>query len=111
MANKWIDNNKYIGRDRREDRRKRLFDRRRLDATTEPPPLHAVLRRLRVLLHDSDPGARERALQLFAASAATATELGLPRCAGALQRAEQAFREADVDDAEALVAEAMNYVG
>jgi hypothetical protein len=110
MKGKWVDNDKYIGPSRRERGGKRLLDRRRTDETMEPPPLHAVLRRLRVLLNDtSDTAARERALQLFAASAKTATKLSMTRCAAALARAEQAFQDGDLEDAEALVAEALSY--
>lgn len=52
MKPKWVDNEVYFGPDRRrrEDGKKRWQDRRHYNDAAEPPPLGAVLRRLRVAL-------------------------------------------------------------
>jgi hypothetical protein len=110
MARKWVEGDKYIGSDRRKGG-KRLLTRRRKDETTEPPSLSALLRRLRIALNDASPAGQKRALQLFSAARKMADELTAAKCSAALGRAEQAFRDHDIDDADALVAQAMSYAG
>lgn len=56
MKQKWVDNEVYFGPNRRQTGLgKRWGDRRSFDDAAEPPPLGAVLRRLRVHLNEVVP--------------------------------------------------------
>ena len=94
MRDKWVDTHGYFGQDRRRRASgKRWKDRRQLDETGEPPPLGALLRRVRVLMTDlSTPDDRRRALQLLNAAVSSAERQHFFKCADALKKAEQALR-------------------
>lgn len=83
MNRKWVDNEVYFGPDRRHrDGGKRWGDRRRLNDAAEPPPLGAMLRRLRVMLTDlSAPDRRRRALDIANLAVREAERLHQPECA------------------------------
>jgi hypothetical protein len=110
MADKWVDGDKYFGPDRRRrGGQKRWQDRRHLDEAGEPPPLGAMLRRLRVhMLGLETPEDRGLTLQLLMAAIADAERRRLLRCADALKRAEHGLRSgAPVSVIEAAITEAM----
>ena len=94
MRDKWVDSHGYFGPDRRRRAGgKRWKDRRLFDETGEPPPLGALLRRVRVLMTDlSTPDDRRRALQLLSAAISSAERQHFFRCADALKKAEIALR-------------------
>lgn len=113
MADKWVEQNGYVGPDRR--RRpgpKRMMDRRRRDETSASPGVSALLRRLRVqLLGIYSHEDRLRVLQLLAAATHEAHRQRLYECAQALQRADRALRtgpSGDVSSTDAVLQEAMN---
>jgi hypothetical protein len=115
-SNKWIDSNAYLGPDRRRrPANKRWGDRRRFDETTEPPPLGALLRRLRVQMTSvAVQQDRSRALQLLRAAIAEAERQHLPQCADALKAADRILRIGALSDAhkaDALITEAANHAG
>jgi len=88
---KWVDNEVYFGPDRRQrDGGKRWGDRRRMNDATDPPPLGAVLRRLRIMLTDlGDPAKRQRAQQMVSLAILDANRL---RNAAAADRLNQLGR-------------------
>ena len=112
MADKWVENNGYIGPDRRKrPGPKRWADRRRYDETGAPPPLAALLRRLRVqLIGMYSPDDRRRVQQLLLAAIHQAHVQRMFDCADALKRAEQILRTGpagDVSRADTALLEAM----
>jgi hypothetical protein len=113
MSAKWIDNESYLGPDRR--RRglgKRWGDRRRYDEAGEPPPLGAVLRRLRVQLFDmKTPDDRQRALQLAHLAITEAENRKFPACAEEVRKAVRFINAGDTASAEARVIEAQAILG
>jgi hypothetical protein len=87
MNRKWVDNEVYFGPDRRKGGLgKRWGDRRSFDDSGEPPPLTAVMRRLRVHLSDvGTPADRRHAYDLARFAASEAERLHLPACADHLR--------------------------
>jgi hypothetical protein len=112
MSNKWVDNESYIGPDRRSrGLGKRWGDRRQLDDAGDPPPLGAVLRRLRVLLFDpATPEDRRNTQELIGLAILEAEQLGLKPCADALREAQRLFSFGDFPGADARVVEAMSFL-
>lgn len=114
MASKWVDNGEYFGPDRRRRPSRRLLDRRRQDLSGDPPPLGAMLRRLRVRIGGQSSEDRKHALDMFAAAIGQAHRLGWRKCAEALQAGDRVFRDGGRDAAalaDAKVCEAMDHAG
>lgn len=114
MAAKWVDNQTYIGPDRRRRPAKRLMDRRRLDEAGEPPALAALLRRLRVRINGSTPEDRHHALAMLKAAIGEASKRGWRQCASALADADQALRTNGREGAalaDACIVSAMDHAG
>ena len=114
MRDKWVDSNGYFGPDRRRrPAQKRWGERRGLDESGEPPPLGAMLRRMRVLIMDlSSPDDRRRVLQLLTAAISSAERQRFFRCADALKVADRALRlggAGDVATADARIVEAFDH--
>ena len=114
MADKWVDTNAYLGPDRRRrPMNKRWGDRRQFDDTTQPPPLGALLRRLRVQMtsvaaHDD----RARALQLLRGALNEAERMHYSQCADALKAADRILRlgtPAEASKADAFIAKAADH--
>lgn len=87
MNKKWVDNEVYFGPDRRKrEGGKRWGDRRHVnDVINEPPPLGALLRRLRVMVTDADdPYRRGRMLQILGLAIAEADQMHLRACSDRL---------------------------
>ena len=112
MNRKWVDNEVYFGPDRRTRGGKRLGERRAYDDAADPPPLGAVLRRLRIrLTENASPTNRRHAMQLLSLAIAQAGMLGLGASAAALRRAAPLISSDKFQQAEALVVEAMASLG
>lgn len=92
MAPKWVDNSAYIGPDRRRRPAKRLLDRRRHDEAGQPPPVGALLRRLRVRISGSSAEDHRHALEMVKAAISEANKLGWRRCVEALIAADEVLR-------------------
>ncbi|MBX3511759.1 MAG: hypothetical protein KF700_11205 [Hyphomonadaceae bacterium] len=109
MATKWVDNEVYFGPDRRRrDAGKRWGDRRRLNDAGEPPPLGALLRRLRVQLLDlSTASDRHRAIQLANLAIVEAERKHLPACADAVKEAAACINAGDTAGADAWLTQAV----
>jgi hypothetical protein len=106
---KWVDNEVYFGPDRRlRGGSKRWGDRRNYDDAAEPPPLGAVLRRLRIRLSE-EPCALHRghAMQLLNLAIAEAGQLRLSECAATLRRAAPYISADQFSQADSLVVAAM----
>lgn len=110
MTNKWVDNEFYFGPDRRKrDGGKRWGDKRKLNDAAEPPPLSAVMRRLRVVLIDMrSPEDRNHALQLVRLAVASADRIGMRACADALSEASRYIANNDAASADAKIVEAQS---
>jgi hypothetical protein len=108
MNRKWVDNEVYFGPDRRNGGLgKRWGDRRTYNDAAEPPPLGAVLRRLRVHLSDiSTPDDRRRAYDLAKFAASEADRQRLPACAAPLREVLILITKADYVTADACVMQA-----
>lgn len=108
MATKWVDNEVYFGPDRRRGGMgKRWGDRRRMDDAAEPPPLGALLRRLRVHLLDMQTyDDRRRAMQLANLAMTAAEQRRLLACADAIRSAANQIGAGDAAAAEAWIMEA-----
>ncbi|MGE0294506.1 MAG: hypothetical protein AB7P97_19305 [Hyphomonadaceae bacterium] len=114
MRDKWVDTRNYFGPDRRvRSGQKRWGEKRRLDEASEPPPLAAILRRLRVqVMNMPTPDDRRRAHQMIAAAVHQAEHLRLYACADALKRADHELRNirgANATALEALLNEALDH--
>ena len=112
MADKWVENNGYVGPDRRKrPGPKRWSERRRHDETGAAPPVAALLRRLRVqLIGMYTPEDRRRVQQLLLAAIHQAQRQRMFDCADALKRAEHLLRTGpagDLSKADAALLEAM----
>jgi hypothetical protein len=110
MVTRWVDNGSYVGPDRRRRPSKRLLDRRRFDEAGDPPPLAALLRRLRVRVTGPSPEDRRHALEMLKAAMGEANRLGWRHCAAALAAADAALRAGGRDapaTADARVVEAI----
>ncbi len=109
MNRKWVDNEVYFGPDRRtRGGSKRWGDRREYNDAGEPPPLGAVLRRLRVRL-SGDPTAEDRhhAMQLLNLAITEAETQRLQACAAELRAAAPLITADRFEDADRNVVEAM----
>jgi len=108
MNRKWVDNEVYFGPDRRKGGLgKRWGDKRSYDDAGEPPPLGAVMRRLRVQLNGiaiSDE--RRRVYDLARFAAAEAERQHLPECADHLRTVLDAIKSGDFTRADAAVMQA-----
>lgn len=112
MTKKWVDNEVYFGPDRRSrDAGKRWGERRRYNDAAEPPPLGALLRRLRIMLTDAtSPDRRLRALQLANLAIYEAEGMRLRDCANRIREAARLISANARDStvaADALLVEAM----
>lgn len=105
MSRKWVDNEVYFGPNRRtRGLGKRWGDRRTLDDAAEPPPLSAVMRRLRVHLGNvSDQEERRRVYELARFAASEAERLNLPHCADLLRHAMKLVSQGDYAAADQWV--------
>jgi hypothetical protein len=113
MPTRWVDIGSYFGPDRRRKPAKRWNDRRRLDEAGEPPPLGALLRRLRVRVAGPSPDDRRHALEMLKAAIGEAGRRGWRQCAATLSNVDQlvrttATREA-LATADTLIIEAMDH--
>lgn len=110
MTGKWVDNEVYFGPNRRRrGASKRWGERRHFDDAGEPPPLGAVLRRLRVLLMDMrGPQDRQRAIQLASLATTEAETLHLMECADLIKSAAQLVLANDIAGADAHIVEAQS---
>lgn len=110
MNRKWVDNEVYFGPDRRKGGLgKRWGDRRSYDDAGEPPPLGAVMRRLRVQLNgviSSDDRRRAYDLARFAASEAERQRLA--ECADHLRNVLDAVKAGDFTAADYSVVQAQS---
>ena len=113
MNRKWVDNEVYFGPDRRlRGGSKRWGDRRSYNDASDPPPLGAVLRRLRVRLSEDPSSAhRHHAMQLLNLAILHAEQLHNLPCAQALRRAAPLITADQFEDADRLVVDAMALVG
>ncbi len=112
MATRWVDIAGYFGPDRRRRSGKRLLDRRRHDEAGEPPPLAAMLRRLRVRLGGVEPEDRRHALDILKAAIMQSRRLGWLRCTEALMRIDDLLSSGGDDAsaaADALILEALEH--
>ncbi len=114
MRDKWVDSNGYFGPDRRRRAvQKRWGERRSLDEAGEPPPLGAMLRRMRVLMMDlSHPDDRRRVLQLLQAAISSAERQRFFHCADALKNADRVLRlggAGDIAAADASLVQAFDH--
>jgi|SRR5690606_26386081 len=102
MNRKWVDNEIYFGPDRRRapGRTKLLGERRQLNDADAPPPLGALLRRLRVMMVTFAEQDRPRALQFAHLAIGQARALGKPRCAAVLGEAARLIAEGDARGAD-----------
>jgi hypothetical protein len=110
MNRKWVDNEVYFGPNRRKSGLgKRWGDRRTYDDACEPPPLGAVMRRLRVQLNSArSPDDRRRAYELAKFAAAEAERQNLSACADCLLEALSLIPSGDLARADAAVMEAQS---
>jgi len=113
MNRKWVDNEVYFGPDRRlRGGSKRWGDRRTYNDAADPPPLGAVLRRLRVRLsEETNSSNRHHAMQLLNLAILHAETLHLSECAAALRRAAPLITADHFEDADRLVVDAMAHFG
>jgi len=114
MATRWVDNSAYFGPDRRRRPSKRLLDRRRVDEAGDPPPLAALLRRLRVRIAGPTADDRRHALDMLKAAIGEASRRGWRQCAAELADADQALRTGGRDGpalADTHVVKAMDHAG
>jgi len=111
MATKWVDNTEYFGPDRRKrPGPKRWRERRGADEAGEPPPIGALLRRLRVRLLNPTGDDRKHALEMLRAAIYEANRLGWRQCVVSLQAADQILRSNGAASAlESKIAEAMDH--
>ncbi|MES1197259.1 MAG: hypothetical protein ABUL55_01415 [Pseudomonadota bacterium] len=116
MGHKWVDNEVYFGPDRRRAGPKRRWsERRHGDEAGELPPLHALLRRLRVqLMSVAQQAGRDRALQLTRAAIEQADRGRHTACSQKLREAGRLISTLDSKDmrgvqrADSIIIEAMS---
>lgn len=113
MATRWVDNTKYFGPDRRRKTAKRWNDRRKYDEAGEPPPLAALLRRLRVRVAGQSAEDRRHAFEMLRAAINEANRLGWRQCAATLMNVDELLRTGGgrqvAAAADALVIEALEH--
>lgn len=112
MNRKWVDNEVYFGPDRRlRGGSKRWGDRRTYNDAGDPPPLGAVLRRLRVRLsEEANPEQRHHATQLLNLAIIHAEQMRNTPCADALRRAAPLIATDQFEQADRLVMDAMTLI-
>lgn len=108
MNRKWVDNEVYFGPDRRKrGLGKRWGDRRSYNDAGEPPPLGAVMRRLRVQLNNArSPDDRRRAYELAKFAATEAERQHVTGCADCLRDVLSLIASGDLAGADAAVVQA-----
>lgn len=108
MNRKWVDNEVYFGPDRRKrGLGKRWGDRRTYDDAAEPPPLGAVMRRLRLQLNNArSADDRQRAYDMTKFAAGEADRRHLAACAERLHTALALITAGDLARADATVVQA-----
>ncbi len=108
MNKKWVDNEVYFGPDRRRGGLgKRWGDRRSYDDAGLPPPLSAVMRRLRVQLNGvATADDRRRVYDLARFAGAEAERQHLTGCADHLRAVMDAIKVGDFTAADAAVMQA-----
>lgn len=108
MNRKWVDNEVYFGPDRRKGGPgKRWGDRRSYNDASEPPPLGAVMRRLRVQLNTiTSPDDRRRVYDLARFAASEAERQHLAACADHLRTTLSAVAAGDYASADDSVVKA-----
>jgi hypothetical protein len=115
MPSRWVDNTNYFGPDRRRKPAKRWNDRRRQDEAGEPPPVGALLRRLRVRIAGPSAEDRRHALEMVKAAISECSRLGWYRCAATLVRVDDLIRgdggREAVARADVLIVEALEHAG
>ena len=115
MPTRWVDNSNYFGPDRRRKPAKRWNDRRRHDESGQPPPVGALLRRLRVRVAGPSTEDRRHALEMLKAAIAECSRLGWNRCAATLVRVDELLRTDSGREAlaraDALIVEALEHAG
>ena len=115
MATRWVDNTAYFGPDRRRKTGKRWSDRRRHDEAGDPPPIGALLRRLRVRAAGPTEDDRRHALEMVKAAIGEASRLGWRQCAATLVRIDEVLRTGGGRDvaaaADTLIVEALEHAG
>lgn len=113
MNRKWVDNEVYFGPDRRtRGGSKRWGDRRAYNDASDPPPLGAVLRRLRLRLSgEPTPDNRHHAMQLLNLAISHSEQLRIPRCAETLRRAAPLITADQFALAESYVMDALAIFG
>ena len=115
MPNRWVDNTSYFGPDRRRKPAKRWNDRRRHDESGDPPPLGALLRRLRIRVAGPSADDRRHALEMVKAAIAECSRRNWPRCAATLARVDELLRtdggREAVAAADTLINEALEHAG
>jgi len=110
---KWVDNEFYFGPDRRRrDAGKRWGNRRQLNDAAEPPPLGAVLRRIRVQLMDlSTADDRRKVMQLGSLAITEAEQRRELQCADLIRQALRLISENQIAQADACIVEAQALAG
>ena len=113
MIRKWVDNEVYFGPDRRlRGGSKRWGDRRAYNDAGDPPPLGAVLRRLRVRLSEEPCTThRHHAMQLLNLAILHAETLRNRECADVLRRAAPLISADQFGAADRLIVDAMAHFG
>lgn len=108
MNRKWVDNEVYFGPNRRKGGLgKRWGDRRSFDDAGDPPPLGAVMRRLRVQLNSLlSPDEHRRLYELAKFAASEAERQHLPACADHLREVLKLIGARDYVEADAAVLQA-----
>jgi hypothetical protein len=108
MSRKWVDNEVYFGPDRRKGGLgKRWGDKRSYDDAGEPPPLGAVMRRLRVQLNGvASSDDRRRVFDLARFATSEAERQHLTGCADYLRTVLDAIKIGDFTAADAAVMQA-----
>jgi len=111
MPNRWVDNSAYFGPDRRRKPSKRWNDRRRLDEAGDPPPLAALLRRLRVRVAGRSADDRRHALEMLKAAIAESARLNWRQCHAALLDADEIVRTGSksLSAADDLIVQALEH--
>jgi len=108
MNRKWVGNEVYFGPDRRKGGLgKRWGDRRSYNDAAEPPPLGAVMRRLRVQLNSTfTADDRRRVYELARFAASEAERQHLTTCADHLRNVLTSIAAGDFTAADSSVLQA-----
>ncbi len=108
MNRKWVDNEVYFGPNRRKGGLgKRWGDRRSYDDASDPPPLGAVMRRLRVQLNSAfSADDRRRVYELARFAASEAERQHITECADHLRNVLTSVAAGDFTAADTSVLQA-----